>query len=247
MAVEYNTPPGRIVWGHPRTSQDVTKKINGNTVKVTDADGNPKKKWAFGLAIPKADCQPFFDAMNAAAAEIFPNGAPPAFAWKFKDGDGLDNDGKKYSDRDGWAGCFVFALETQFKTPPNYEFDYGSNKWVDTDKIKRGDWATVTVKIVAHPAESKEAKAGLYLNPDCVCLFKTDKEIVGGGVDPNARGFAAPPQQTPPAGAAPPGSQSPTPATAPGAPAPTGARPPGGAPSPNPHQAFLSGPQPDRN
>ena len=245
MPIEFNTPPGRIVWGHPSKSQDV---IDPQTKqKRTDNDGNPRKRWTFGLAIPKDQCQGMFDAMQAATAEVFPGGAPDGFAWKFKDGDAKDKEGKPYADREGWAGCFVFSLATEFKMPPNYEFDYGTNKWADSDKIKRGDWVNVTVRVVAHKARNTMEKAGLYLNPDCICLFKTDKEITGGGVDPNARGFAPPPQQTPPANApAPPGSSPPATATAPAAPPPSGSRPPGGAPH-NPHTAFLRGPQPDAN
>lgn len=244
MPVQFTTPAGRIVWGHPRNSQDV---IDSKTKQPrTDADGNKKKKWAFGLAIPKADCQPLFDAQAAAAAEIFAQGTPDGFAWKFKDGDKVDKDGKPYADREGWAGCYVFALETQFQMPPNYEFDYAANRWVDTDKTKRGDWVTVALNINPHKAISNESKPGLYMNPDVVMLYKADKEIKGGSVDPNARGFAPPPQQTPPANApTPPGATTQTPAP------PSGPRPPGGAPTqtqqPNPHQAFLRGPQPDAN
>lgn len=219
-------------------------------VKVVDKDGVQKKQWAFGLAIPKADCQPLFDAMNTAAVEIFPNGVPDGFAWKFKDGDKVDKDGKPYADREGWAGCFVFACSTQFQTPPNYEYDYAAARWVDTDKLKRGDWVTVALNINPHKAISNESKPGLYMNPDVVMLHHADKEIKGGAVDPNARGFAPPPRPTPPANApAPPGSQPPTSAAAPSPQGASGSRPPGGAPNPTPtpHAAFLRGPTPDAN
>ncbi len=84
MSTDYNTPPGRIVWGHPLEGR---KRTDDKGTPLRDDEGNIKYEWSFGLAIPKDQCAEIFAIMTAEAETIFPNGTPGDFAWKFKDGD----------------------------------------------------------------------------------------------------------------------------------------------------------------
>lgn len=247
MPVEIVSPVARIVWGHPSKPRDV---IDQQTKKPrTNEDGTKRRSITFGLAVPKADWQAISDAMVQAAQQEFPGGFPGNFAWKFKDGDtGVDNDGKALRERDGYAGCYVLACSTELiGSVGNFTYDHGSQKWVDgASVIKCGDFVKVTLSLNAHKARNNTEKPGLYVNPTCVMLWQSGPEIKGGDVDPNARGFAPPPPQTPPAGAMP---SAPNPAPGPGpqpTPQPTGATPQAGAgPQANPHTQFLNGPRPE--
>lgn len=252
MSVETLSPVGRIVWGSPTKQRDVID-TQTKTVRV-DKDGNKRKQISFGIAIPKADWmtaqvgpngEQFLsinDAMAAAANELFPGGIPGNFAWKFKDGDThVDNNGKPSREKEGWAGCYILSCSTELVSSVGvFGFDHGAGKWAPTKDIKAGDYAKVTLNFNAHKARNNTEKPGLYVNPNAVMLWAVGPEIKGAyEFDPNARGFAPPPPQAPPAGAAVPGAPtpSPTPQHAPAAPpAPATA---------NPHQAFLRGPTPD--
>ncbi len=243
MPVDYTTPPSRIVWGHPRK----TRKVIDDRTKQqkTDADGKGREQITFGLAIPKSAQAELFAALQAAAAEEFPNGAPQNFAWKFKDGDtGQDARGNPLSAKEGYAGCFIIACTTELiGSVPNYEFDHAANKWVASDKIKCGDVVQVALRFNAHKARNATEKPGMYVNPGAVMLWQVGTEIKGGDFDPNAAGFAPPPPQTPPPGAPVPGAPTPA-ASAPSAPTPAPAPAIPGA-APNPHTAFLAGPRAD--
>lgn len=242
---EVNTPVGRILWGHPMKSQPV-KDDRTKALKMKQDGVTPRVQWNFGLAIPKDQCAPLFDAMKAAMAEEFPRGEPRDFAWKYRDGDtDRDANNNPLAGKEGYAGCYIFACSTEFQCPPNYAFDHGTGKWVDTTDIKRGDYAVVTLDVKAHAAVGN-GKPGLYLNPKIVCLWQVGAEIKGGDIDPNSR-FAAPPVQTP--AAPPPAAPGAAPGQRPlqgGAPAPAAPSPPGGsAPgnaAPPRHDAFLQGP-----
>jgi len=257
MSVEYISPPARIVWGHPRNSKPVlddrTKQPKMKKDGVT-----PRREITFGIAISKEHAPALYAAMQAAAAEKFPNGTPQNFAWKFKDGDtGLDGKQRPLRDKEGHAGNLILSCRTELDSIGNFEYDHGAGKWVDCTSIKCGDWVTVKIIFDAHVALTSNEKPGLYVNPNAVMLHHRDKEIQGGAFDPNAAGFAPPPVQAPPSDAPMPnvpGAPQPGPgpqsyvAPQPPAPQQSYAPPqPGGPqpPAPNPHTQFLSGPKPD--
>jgi len=200
MPREITTPPGRIVWGHPLQGQKI-RDDNGQIRK--NDEGNDRYRWSFGLAVPKDKLGEFRDAMVAEANELFPKGVPGNFAWKFKDGD-KDNDSKgdPLSEKPGYAGCFVFAIETQYKAPTFHVYNHGEKRYEDRDSgVKRGDWVRVLLEIKAHEAVGRNGKPGLYLNPLRVLFFKSDVEIkgVGSATDPNDLDIPPPPEETPPA------------------------------------------------
>jgi len=89
MAVELTTPVGRLVFGHPTKSRTKTNQQRQPLLK----DGQPVQQWVFGVAFDKAQFQAtIWPAMEQEARTIFPSGAPPAFSWKWKDGDGVDRE-----------------------------------------------------------------------------------------------------------------------------------------------------------
>ena len=115
---------GRIVWGHPGKPR--TPKDDNTGQPKTKQDGTPVQQWAFGLAVEKAATMqargvtdlsasfehgvwPYFD---AEAKTGFPNGVPPDFSWKWRDGDGMDRSGKPYSSREGYGGRNVIPVCT---------------------------------------------------------------------------------------------------------------------------------------
>lgn len=246
---EFVSPVARIVWGHPRTSRPV---IDDRTKQPKlRADGSARRAIEFGIAIPKAEVAELYAAMQAAAAEKFPQGVPANFAWKVKDGDtDVDGKGRPLREKEGYAGCIVLTCRTELDSVPNYTFDHATNKWIATDAIKRGDFVRVTLDFSARVATSHTEKSSLYVNPRAVMLWQVGAEIKGGEYDPNAADFAPPPPMTPPPGAPLPGgpapglpgtSAGPSPNQPPAAPPLPGSLP-GGQPPVNPHTAFLNGP-----
>lgn len=236
MARIDQSPVGRILWGHPLKP---VKKTDEAGKVITDDNGEPVMVYQMGFAVRKEDFGPISEAMQAAAAEEFPQGVPGNFAWKTKDGDNdTDAKGNPLSKREGYAGCYVLSLQTQIPVQ-NFAWDYSNNKWIECDTIKRGDYAKLALDIKAHKAVNAKAKPGLYLNHSCVTLWQIGQEIKGAEQDPNALGFTPPPPQQPPQEAAPPQQAAAPPSGAPGG-APGSA--PGGAPGTK-HTDFLKGPK----
>jgi hypothetical protein len=232
MSVEFTTPAGRIVWGHPLRPRKVVD-LQTNQVRKKE-DGSDREQWTFGLAIPKEECKAFFEAMQSAAAEDFPKGPPDNFAWKYKCGDsGTDGKGNPLSAKTGYAGCNIFTLSTEWQSPSYYAYNHSAGKWEDGgDDLKCGDFVRVVVDIASHKATVNLGRPGLYVNPKTVLLHERGDEIKTGEVDPNQRGFAAPPVPNSPA----------PPAAGQTAAAPADST---SAPPVTPHTAFLNGPKPD--
>lgn len=175
---------GRIVW----TVGDLfagKKKTDMNTNQpVLNANGDQVVEYGFGLAIPKVDgngqptpeFQKIWQALHNEAYTLYPNGQlPPNFAMKYKDGDGIDHNGKSFADREGHAGHIILTCTTQI--PIKYFIFQGGNNILVNDGIKAGDYVNAQLNIKAHPAKGN-AKAGLYVNPSAVQLIQPGKEII---------------------------------------------------------------------
>lgn len=170
---------GRIVW----VMGDLWKgkvKLDDNTKQpvIDQRTGQPTIQYGFGLAVPKNDpsVQQLINAIQTQARALYPSGQfPPDFAWKMKDGDGLDHNGQPFSQRQGYAGCWVFELRTMFPIK-FFRFENGANTQVP-DGIKCGDYVNVQISVVAHPPKGR-GKAGMYLNPMAVQLAGYGEPIV---------------------------------------------------------------------
>jgi len=198
---------GRIVWGHP--GKEVAK-TDQKTRQPILRDGKPVTQWAYGVAYPKADFMAnIWPAMAQEAGSGFPNGVPQGFAWKMVDGDGVDKDGKPYSQREGYAGCYVLSIVTEAFAPPIFRQEGAGYVQMKPEEIKTGDYVANSLKIVLNMAKERTHSSSLYINPQGVLFIGYGAPIVNG---PSAqdmfggRQFALPPGASPtpmmPAGAA---------------------------------------------
>lgn len=190
---------GRIVWtaGNLFTGKP---KVDPNTKQPKmNNQGQQVIEYGIGLAVPKSALaaqgpgQPgeILAAMQKEALQVFPSGQfPPAFAWKFKDGDGVDHNGASFAGREGYAGHIVFALTTTIPIK-FFRYENGQNIQV-SDGIKCGDYVNVQVLVKAHPAIG-QGKPGLYLNPNAVQLLRVGQEIVNTPSGDDIFGTVAPP------------------------------------------------------
>lgn len=188
---------GRIVWtnGNLFTGKPMT---DDNGKPVLDENGQQCVSFGFGLAVPKTlgngapnpQVNEIWAIMQREALTIFPNGNfPNDFAWKYKDGDGNDHNGKAFADRDGYKNCFVFACTTQI--PIKYFKYMGGNNVLVNDGFKCGDYVNVQLNIKAHPAKGR-GKAGLYMNPTACQLIAEGKEIINAPSGDQVFGMTAP-------------------------------------------------------
>ena len=176
---------GRIVWGIGASLFEGRQKKDYNTNQpIIGADGNPAVEYGFGLAIPKLDqngqnSEEFtkvWNALHQEAFTLFPNGQiPPGFAMKYKDGDSIDDKGKPFADREGYAGHIVLAATTQIPIKW-FKFEGGNNILVSSG-FKVGDYVNAQINIKAHPAKG-QGKAGLYINPLAVQFIQPGPEII---------------------------------------------------------------------
>lgn len=199
--VEFTTPVGRIVWGHPCRSKD---KTNDDNQKVMKADGSGVvQQWSFGLAIPKADFQQHvWPYLFQEASTGYPNGAPGNFAWKYVDGDGVDNKGNPFSQREGYAGHYVLAISTELMAPPIFKFNGTGFTQQPAEALKCGDYVAVGINAKLNVPRDAKKKPSLYINPVAVEVIGYGTEIVStGSVDPAAM-FGGVSRQLPPGASA---------------------------------------------
>lgn len=172
---------GRIVWTAGDLFAGRVKTIFGTQTPQLDPQGQKQIQYGFGLAVPKAELADpvrgaIWMAMHEEAWKMFPSRViPPSFAMKFKDGDGLDDQGKSFALREGHAGCIVFALTTNWVIR-FFKWEGGANVQINSG-IKNGDYVEVQVNVKAHAAMG-QGKAGLYVNPRVVRLVAAGKEII---------------------------------------------------------------------
>jgi hypothetical protein len=224
---------GRIVWVAGDLFKGQIKTIFGTQQpKLNAQTGEKEMQFGMGLSVSKQDLQTpgigaeLWVAIHEEAWSLYPSRQiPPSFAMKYKDGDGVDDQGRPFALREGYQNACVFALTTQL--PIRYfKWENGANTQI-ADGIKCGDYVEVQVMVKAHGAVG-QGKPGLYLNPLAVRLQAPGKEIINAPSGDQVFGVAAP--STPQNYVAPP----PPPAFNP--PAPGGAQP--HAPPP-PHYDVL--------
>lgn len=186
MPTELTTSVGRIVWGHPAKARPKTD--NKTKLPVLGADGQPRQQWAFGVAFDKASFQAgIWPAMAAEAATLFPQGVPPAFSWKWTDGDTVDREGKPFNIRPGYAGCYVLAISTELQAPPIFKLVNGAYQQMPGEAIKCGDFVSVGLMLKANVPTDKTQTPGLYVNPTAIEFVGYGEEIVSANaVDPMA-------------------------------------------------------------
>jgi len=238
------TPVGRFISGDPWVKQ------------TTDMNNRPipedKQQFWFAVAIEKSapGMKEMLEQMFKAAQAGYANAphimaqinmglAATAFSWKVADGDEMRTNPTTGAQELRWkhgAGCWV----VKFSQPSDVKaakYQNGVPTYCDPSEIKRGYYVTVPFSTSANG--NMDHTAGVYLNPQTVCLVGYGPEIVGGpsleqqlGAGPGAY-MPAGMSQTPqlPSGAAP----------AP-APAPAPAQAPSGMPGPQPQPSGMPTP-----
>ena len=206
--VEITTPVGRIVWGHPG---EVRVKTDPRTRQPKlDDKGQTINEVAFGLAIPTDQfVQHVWPAMAAEAAKGYPHGVPGNFSWKMTQDGEIDNQGKPYSEREGYAGHVVLSVTTTLQPPGIFKLENGQYRQLQAHEIKCGDYVRCGLNFRVNVAQSPNTPS-LYVNPLAVELVGYGDAISSGfQADPNAlfggQAAALPPgaSATPTAGAPP--------------------------------------------
>ena len=230
-----NSPVGRLISGDPWTKQ------------TTDANNReiPPEKQSFWFAVAIEKNAPgmnemlglMFKAAQAGygqapqiMAQVNMGLAATAFSWKIADGDEMRANATTGEQELRWKhgqGCWVVKFSTTLPIA-SAKYQGGVPTYCDPSEIKRGYFVTVPFSTSANG--NTDHTAGVYLNPQTVCLVGFGPEIVGGpsleqqlGAGPGAyvpAGMTQTPQL--PSGAAP--APTPAPAGMP-APAPVGNAP----------------------
>jgi hypothetical protein len=248
-------PVGRIVWGHPCKSRPATD--NNNQPKL-DKDGKQMMEVSFGLAIPEAEFHAqVWPHMAAEISKGFPSGIPGNFSYKMTQPHEIDNKGKPYAEREGYAGHVVLAVSTVLEAPPVFQWNGTQWQQMQSEAIKCGDYVQAEINFKVNVPTKPTHTPSIYVNPRQLAFVGYGTEIKSGiQADPNAT-FGAGPAALPPGASATPVGGTPnvgmpgapgagmpgnpaTPATMPGAPS---ALPVAAASPPPATPAIPAGPQ----
>ena len=247
MATEFTTPTGRLVWGDVFTPQKLTEDDN-KTPKLDKTTGQQMVEYSVGVAFRKNDPEwpAFYALLKQADREAWPQYHDPVtnqvrpgvkFADKITDGDGFDRNGNPYSQRDGYAGCWIVKFASRF--PPTAHRHDG-RQWVqitDPSAIKRGYFVRVSGSTQTN---NSTQSPGMYRNLSMVAFVAYGPEIVSQGGNPNAA-FGGAPVALPPGASATPLAPPPG---APTVPAPATPPPPAvpAAPAAPPYTGYMQTP-----
>jgi hypothetical protein len=265
-----NSPVGRLISGDPWTKQ------------TTDQNNRPipeeKQSYWFAVAIEKnaPGMNEMLGLMFKAAQAGYANAphimaqinaglAAAAFSWKVVDGDEMRANPTSGQQELRWkhgAGCWIAKFSTTLPIA-SAKYHGAVPTYCDPSEIKRGYYVTVPFSTSANG--NQDHTAGVYLNPQTICLVGYGPEIVGGptleqqlGAGPGAympAGMTKTPQA--PGGAPQPAHTAPVPAQGgmPGGagvvgrmgyqqpqtgPAPTHGGMPGGAPQQPQYSGYMN-------
>jgi hypothetical protein len=198
MADVISGPKGRFVQGDAFTPNTKDQQGNPLIVKTGPNKGQPTQQYFMAVAYPKNDPEtlPYLMKMAAVGAvswpTFFPQGALPApplfgsthprFSMKVTDGDGVDDNGKRNAEKEGFAGHWVVKYSSSF-APKVYEAGkYSDMERVDIDKakhslLKRGYFVRVGASFENN---QNDQRPGIYSNLQMVEIVHAGPEIVGG-------------------------------------------------------------------
>jgi hypothetical protein len=256
----FTTPVGRLVQGSVDEPQTKDQAGNLRVVKSGPNAGQPNPQYFIAVAYAKTDAafNEFYGLLLRVAAQSFPNLFPnaaagdytcvhPKFAYKVIDGDGKDDSGKLWSDREGFAGHWVVRFASGYAPRCFHAGRYAANEQIqEKGAIKRGYFVRVSGSVTGN---DDAGKPGLFLNLDMVELSGYGPEITSGpdasqafGAAPTAlpAGASAAPI-TPPTGAPTPGPTLPAAGAGTPMPPPTAAPSVATAPTASPPVAPYTG------
>lgn len=194
MAFERLSPVGRLVGGSPIKGYQDTDEVT--KAKLFNDDGTPKMSYLAMLAIEKANPEwaELYTQLWNEGRGAFPHLFDPQtgachrqdFSWKIIDGDGRNTNGKLNSEKEGYAGCMVLKIES------NYPFScYDQSNFPITDEtvVYRGCFIRVAMKCQGNNATGNQ-KPGIKIYPQALQMIGHGPRISGG---PDAATlFAAP-------------------------------------------------------
>ena len=217
-------PVGRMVGGSVYTAYPETD--NAGKPKL-GADGQPRKSFSFGVAIPKGPEQhwnqtPWGQAVWNIGAQAHPRDHQlPHYAWKIKDGDSTvpNRKGNVPANMEGYKGHWVIWFKQGWA--PKLVTDKGTTTLLEPDQIIPGYYVEVFADVTGNSGQTP----GVYMNPIAVNRVAFGEKIITAQeVDTSSVGFGA----------------SPLPAGASATPVGGGFVPPAAPITPNP--AFLAVP-----
>lgn len=192
MTTNFVSPVGRYVQGDLFVLQTTNQDGTPITVKTGPNAGQPGSRSFFAVAYAKNDplFAPFYQQMVAEAKASFPahfdaagNCTHPSFAWKLMDGDGIDQNGKKNSEKEGFAGHWVIKFGGSFLPKVFYHGRTQPHDQIkDANLCPRGYYIRVVGSMKGNQPSNKP---GLYLNPDIVEVCGAG-EIITSGPDATA-------------------------------------------------------------
>lgn len=185
MAIEFTTPVGRLVQGHPMVRKVVRDRKTGSP-KLSKS-GEPMQEIFFAIAIPKNgethwNQTEWGQKIDAQAKADWPNGAwqRPDFAWKIVDGDSsVPNKANKIpNQREGFPGHWVVSTKTLFEGVRCFHAGRYEPWQVIQDKkeIKCGDYVRAVLSIKGNGPDSESP--GIYINPELFELTRAGVEII---------------------------------------------------------------------
>lgn len=246
MATQIITPIGRLVQGSVHTPNTTDMEGKPLVYKSGANAGQPRQEYFFALAIEKNNPEwaalgkTLFDVARQAFPQLFDaqgNCLHPGFSWKFKDGDGVDANGKRNDTKEGWKGCWVLTFRGS--QPPQCT-QHG--RIVDPKIVRTGHYVRVLASVEGNGGGTGAgiSKPGLYINHQGIDYVGFGSEIVG-GPDAVAEFAKAPQAQWRPQGMSD-TPVGPAPAATPGAAGAMPGVPPMGTPAPMPGPAAMPPP-----
>ena len=212
--VDIMFPVGRLVGGSLVKGKDKDYEGRPLVYKTGEKKGQPRLSFSIGVAIAKKPdhtswAQTEWGAkIYQAGLSFFPNGAATRedFSWKINNGDDtkVDDKGKRYCDREGYAGHWVLWFS---QSQPIKACDALGKDWIDAELIKPGYYVQVKGNI---DGNESVGNPGVYLNPDVVA-YSAPGPVISLGLDLSELGFGG---ELPPGVSAIPEGMTETPAVA---------------------------------
>jgi hypothetical protein len=191
------SPKGRYVQGDAFEAQTKDQQGSPLTIKTGPNAGQPTQRYFMAVAFLKSDpaTLPYLLQMRSVAvqawAKFFPaptNTPPlfgcthPKFSIKIMDGDGVDDNGKQNSTKEGFAGHWVVKYSSAFAPQVFEAGKHDQMQRVDIDKakhslLKRGYYVRVFANVESN---MNDQRPGLYVNLNMVEIVHAGEEIVSG-------------------------------------------------------------------
>lgn len=205
--MKYTSPIGRIVQGNPLIGNPQTNPQTG--APKLGKDGNQQVNWYANVAFDKKNpkTQEMITAIFQEAARLypalFPFGYQPAarsdtqppihaggcirndFAFKIKDGDGYDANGKPHSAKEGWGGHWIVQISTYAGAMRVVNGLSNNSNITEVGSgpvhIKTGDFVVCCLDIKTNGwSNDPQSKPGIFINPDLIQLQGWGDYIAGG-------------------------------------------------------------------